>query len=418
MEDPPSSLKFICKHFYRKQQLRHVMSMIVPDPIEKGAFLYKNYNRNDGLIFTPESPELYSLKPGACEYLLKWKWASQLSCDFVGELTEGSSLPSQDPQFLEYDMCFAMRNESIPYRRIRLAYNHVLREFYTRSPAAVNGPVVLECLYDGRKLRNWDVFCVRVDKSHANSFKTIANTIENIMEDITVEDLAHVCEYSSASPSSSVAGQQQQQQQGEVFYSDELDTAFQSTVERQGHLAYYRMKQWQVDNKPVYVLQYSIMQNNAPSWKRYLALDECIGPNNETGQELVSLVEPAFEGDPRGARAHEEFVGCVFFARYGKWKIVRFGGRAELATGARLLEKLEQMNNIHFAVRDSSSAGTQSTVADQSAADANGGGAMRKRERSPPLPQQSHYTAGHYSHSHSSQHRDEAVQDVKRPRRE
>jgi hypothetical protein len=80
--NPPKSLHLIMKHFYPKESIKQVLDLIVKDT-ESGEYFYKKYNKNDGLVFTPDDHKYYKFCPGANHYLLKWKWTDKLTCDFL-----------------------------------------------------------------------------------------------------------------------------------------------------------------------------------------------------------------------------------------------------------------------------------------------------------------------------------------------
>ena len=67
----PKCLFLILKHFYPKEKVEEILKYIKKDE-KTGEYLYKNYNKNDGLVFTPDDTKHYTFSPGTNNFLLKW----------------------------------------------------------------------------------------------------------------------------------------------------------------------------------------------------------------------------------------------------------------------------------------------------------------------------------------------------------
>jgi hypothetical protein len=58
--EKPKSLQLLAKHFYKKNEINIILDFIKKDE-KSDEYFYKSYNKNDGLVFTPN---LYQFKPG------------------------------------------------------------------------------------------------------------------------------------------------------------------------------------------------------------------------------------------------------------------------------------------------------------------------------------------------------------------
>ena len=110
---PPASMYFIAKHFYRKADLRRVISSIHKD--SNGEYMYEDpelgqerggKSLNDGLVFTPEDARLYNFRPGGAKRLLKWKWPEKLSVDFKVDPRDIKKTP------MEFDFMYTVRRQT------------------------------------------------------------------------------------------------------------------------------------------------------------------------------------------------------------------------------------------------------------------------------------------------------------------
>jgi hypothetical protein len=175
--NPPHSLHLIMKHFYPKEFIKDILNLIVKDP-KSGEYFYKGFNKNDGLVFTPDDHKYYKFCPGANHYLLKWKWTDKLTCDF---------LAYQDPTNPEKYALHYVKKISFNTIFQSLSKNSV---FYKNVifPDLKLKECVVECLFD-RENEKWVVLCLREDKTKGNGFNVITNTLENVIENLTKEEL-------------------------------------------------------------------------------------------------------------------------------------------------------------------------------------------------------------------------------------
>eukprot|EP01028_Stygiella_incarcerata_P001116 TRINITY_DN1174_c0_g1_i1.p1 TRINITY_DN1174_c0_g1~~TRINITY_DN1174_c0_g1_i1.p1 ORF type:complete len:684 (-),score=129.34 TRINITY_DN1174_c0_g1_i1:1950-3899(-) len=164
----PTSLCVVRKHFYPKERVEEVLSCINELIPGSGEYVYKGYNRNDGLVFTPASYRLYSFKPGLCPALLKWKWTEKLTVDFL----------IRDRRKMFW---------TGPRREI---------ECVRENGVALLGDddedgAVVECSFD-KLSGEWNPVIARSDKDTPNSFVTAIATLIGIVEGISKGDLVDV----------------------------------------------------------------------------------------------------------------------------------------------------------------------------------------------------------------------------------
>jgi hypothetical protein len=181
LEMEPQSLTLVAKRFFKSSELSVLMELIDKDPVT-GERIFNKYNRSDGLIFTPESPDLYRFAAGTAENLFKWKWPEKLTADFLLErvpyqyVGEGSLVP--------FDMLYSVGGQDHAlYHRTYLSADHPV--CHVQSPA-----VVVECFYDAVDTRQWVPLHIRSDKTTANALRTVTSVLETMSENITVEEVA------------------------------------------------------------------------------------------------------------------------------------------------------------------------------------------------------------------------------------
>lgn len=187
----PKCLKLIRKHFYDKTELMTVLNCIKEDP-KTGEYIYKGYNKNDGLIFTPKSGELSAFKPGSNDYLMKWKWPNKLTCDFLvcpvnnSEIVEHART-STDNCFYFYFQ-FKRKLTHFTVCQVKNISESLVARFRGLD---ANEALIAECGYDLANHDGWYFLLIREDKNTPNAFKTVANTLENMLENVTVDDLQY-----------------------------------------------------------------------------------------------------------------------------------------------------------------------------------------------------------------------------------
>lgn len=291
---PPKSLQILCKHFYHKKDISTVLSLIKKDE-KSQEYFYKGYNKNDGLVFTPDDPNLYSFRPGSCENLLKWKWPDKLSFDFKVQVEEGE-------HYLYY---WALSQDVL--------YKNVILDFGENEPLENEG--IVECIFD-RENSSYKVLCIRKDKTNGNGFFVIANTFENVIENFTIEDLLNLDKQESTFIDEQLVNE---------LMDDELFCTFK-LGKKQGKL----QLQYQFENSEQN--KKNISYNHAPIYT-------CIGPKNERKEELIKICEEAFTKN----LSEGVFARCVFLPQLGVYKIVDFKGRPEDSLANNLLETLESI---------------------------------------------------------------------------
>eukprot|EP00762_Andalucia_godoyi_P008693 ANDGO_00442.mRNA.1 hypothetical protein len=171
---PPESLRVLAKTFRTLKQVPELLSYISFDP-SSGKRYYKKTNLNDGLVFTPESENLYHFAPGTAHNLFKWKWTDKLSIDFL--LIRVQS-PIVDPAEHVYEIAFGAGGGEIGlYRRSRFP------ESITQS-LGNSRMAVVECYFHPMR-REWQIFHVRTDKTYPNALMTATSTLETLAEHVT-----------------------------------------------------------------------------------------------------------------------------------------------------------------------------------------------------------------------------------------
>lgn len=292
--NPPKSLQILCKHFYPKKDMSHVLSLIKKDE-KSGEYFYKGYNKNDGLVFTPDDPKLYSFQPGSCENLLKWKWPDKLSFDFKVQVEDG-----------EYYLYYWALSQDVLYKNVMLDFGDI---------ESLESEGIVECIFD-RENSSYKVLCIRKDKSNGNGFFVIANTFENVIENFTTNDLLNL-------------------DQQDPFFIDE-----EFVNEMMSYELYVTFKLGKKHGKAY--LQY-VFENSDQSKKNFfyshVPVSSCYGPKNEKGQNIENMCEELLSK----SKNEGIYPRCVFIPNLGCYKIVDFQGKPEECLANNFLETLESI---------------------------------------------------------------------------
>ncbi|EFC36360.1 predicted protein [Naegleria gruberi] len=318
--DPPKCLKLIRKHFYEKSKLMEVMECIKEDP-ETGEYLYKNYNKNDGLVFTPKDAVLSAFKPGANNYLLKWKWPNKLTCDFLVSPDENSSLKehaegANDNLFHVYFQ-FSKISHFFDTVQVKDISPHILAKFLDLQKGT---GLIVEMGFDSTK-SGWYFLLIREDKTSPNAFKTVANTVENMIENITIDDLKHYI-----SPNSNSDNYHKYVQSRGTF--TEL---YRERVIRMNQVAYFRLQH--VAQK--LSLQFCIKGDEGDIWRVH-CMEVDVDANFVNTIDLSSI-----------RNRNEQIAKAYFHPLDGRYKIIELvdSRYAEYCEGSFLLKQLLKMES-------------------------------------------------------------------------
>jgi hypothetical protein len=316
----PPRLQILPKRFYEKNKLDEVLGYIHKDPSgHSNMYLYKDYNYNDGLVFTPDSAHMYPFAPGTNQNLLKWKWPDRLSCDF-------KAIPVRDRGALDpccYDLYFNNRDRDALYKQATLIIeDHILEQLKEYPRGAV-----LECFYK-REEGAWYVELIRRDKTSGNGFLVITSTLENMMENITTETLKNVCMSTTNNVNSEKENEQLFEQFQREIISSDYAIHLRLCPNRKNHTVNV---QYMVSNS----------LNGESEWPFFTTLLECIWDDALKADEVA---DKAFnEQDQRFL-----YVEAIFVPHLGKYKLLSFKGMPERCNATYLLSALENMVSVYL----------------------------------------------------------------------
>eukprot|EP01080_Neovahlkampfia_damariscottae_P002899 gene2899-4742_t len=302
----PKCLFLILKHFYPKEQVEEILSHIKKDE-KSGEYLYKNYNKNDGLVFTPDDTKYYTFLPGTNNFLLKWKWTDKLTCDF-----EAYPNPTNDKFSLKY----MVYKQKVIYKDVYLTKDNKPLE---------RKECVVECLFD-RENQKWVVLCLRNDKTHGNGFNVVSNTLENVIENLTREELIDVIKGKSSNKNMSIKNDKE-------YIQDVMNSDYYAHFEigkKKDQFLYIQVKHFP--------------KNSRDATTNYQRVWDCIGPEGDTNADLESIVNQLYQ-DAR-SRKQTLCARCIFIPSLGIWKIMDFKGSLERATGNQLVSTLEKVASL------------------------------------------------------------------------
>ena len=328
-KQPPKTLKLYLKHFYKKQDLLKVLECIKKDP-KTGEYTYKGFNKNDGLIFTPNDSKLSAVKPGSNEFLLKWKWPNKLTCDFLVVPISLSKIASQvtatnDTETNLFYFYFYHKGNPVYYDAIQI--KAIPEEVFTKiCTLREQQGIIAECGYDALS-QQWYFVLVREDKTTGNAYKTVANTIENTIENVTVDDLKHyMLDVSDSTKYQQILTQRKQiLKDYEQEVADSRCYVFFKLVHFRGALS----------------LNYKI--GDTTEWRSHCEAE----PGNLN-----------FDGI---RNHHEKFVEAFFDPFLGTYRLTRFVNvDANYCTTTKLLQNLLKMAHISAKVMDRYSTATSS----------------------------------------------------------
>lgn len=356
----PRSLQILPKHFYKKAQFETVRSCIKPSTTEKNKFLYKDYNLNDGLVFTPNSDELYPFAQGSNPYLLKWKWPSKLTADFLIVPVK----PQNDERIFHF--YFWIRSSAVFYRSMQIHPNTdpaILQRLADLEPpegkiveCSLHLPKHLEFHPVGDSDVNcldfvmnepplWEVECIRDDKNHANGFKVIANTLENVIEDITEDELRYYLLGVNTKPTKSVLLKQ----------DESIQREFERRLIEASCLAHFKVVAHHADPSKFYVsfsTTISSQKGSSTHWNYYFELKNCLYAYPDVQESLSDIL--------REKELPETYVRCLFVPQEGCWKIFDLDGDASRGSGSHLLRVLEYMVFLNAKILSEAEEETQS----------------------------------------------------------
>jgi hypothetical protein len=376
----PRSLQIIAKHFYKKSEFDELRKCITKSPTDPNKFVYKNYNLNDGLIFTPDNPKLYTFSPGNNKFLLKWKWPSRLTSDFLAV-----PVPGAEPNyFFFYFLC---RSDSIFYRTIKVSLNTDHKILDELGKLEHGSGSIVECSlevplpnnfvfdpnadiqnqsYISQEPALWKIEQIRGDKNHANALKVIANTLENIVEDITENDLRFYLKVSNGDTS----GNSIQKQEDEL-----LQRLHEEDIHRCQCYAHFRVQRHH-KKKQLLFLSSSIQvyfnnKQQKTHWVYYYNYTDCLFSSDQVRSDLTHIIEQNQEKLP------DIFVKCIFIPQMGKWKILDTQGDESRCSATNLLRVLEYNVCLNKRLK------SQITPANE-VGNTNGEQSSNKRKQAPP----------------------------------
>eukprot|EP00761_Pharyngomonas_kirbyi_P008727 gb/GECH01008739.1/.p1 GENE.gb/GECH01008739.1/~~gb/GECH01008739.1/.p1 ORF type:complete len:700 (+),score=109.25 gb/GECH01008739.1/:1-2100(+) len=350
----PKSLQILLKHFYQKRDLEQVISFIQRDPTS-GEYFYKKYNKNDGLIFTPNSIQLYPFQPGTCNNLIKWKWPEKLTADWLviplpNGQTVTDAISGREAQFsLFYYGC----KQPIYYRDAHV--EGITKEDMQHINNNQGG--ILECDFD-RQNGVWRKQTIRKDKNTANAFYVIASTLENIIEELGIDELKHCV---IGSPKTTV--------------DSRVALVYDIMSAREDCSVWFKVG-WQVrDDRKTLKLQYLApvlsRSRNAQHIYRpvsghpmrdvhqhYYKIANCVDRAENHGEQLAQQLACVYDNVTRGG--DRLYVRCAYDALRGVWQILEYNtepSREQLCHGRRVLETLERVAMLSYRNANSPSYG-------------------------------------------------------------
>lgn len=318
-QDPPSSLQLIVKHFYEKNEIEDLLQLIVK---KSGVYYYKEYNKNDGFVFTPAYANLYRFEPGTAKNLVKWKWPDKLTADFLGVVRERNEQNQTTVLDLYYQYFESSRRKDPNYNGHTVLFKTVdLKKQWsslsetTIKDLSVKESCIVECFFDDR-LGDWEIHMVRKDKVKANSYNTIISTLTNVMEDIKEDDLKNIC-----------------LNRLDDKLITEQDIIFEKTLRNKNVFITLKLK---ATNGVYFHCGHPIREKL--SFNKMLTSLDIIGPSGESGNDLDDLCYQMFD---------EEYLypRLIFEPTSGYWKIIDFHGKEEDTSSVKVLQMIETMTS-------------------------------------------------------------------------
>eukprot|EP00906_Rhabdomonas_costata_P010660 RCo014998 len=314
---PPTSMFLVAKRFYFLSELPSLAAMIVRN--EEGHYVYHDpavgRNLTDGLVFTPESPLLYSFRPGPAKFLLKWKWPDCLTVDFKVIPVD---LHANPPRF---ELFFTARHRC---QSVDLLYQAA--GLATAPGRIVELPMasacVAECAFDRNK-GAWVAIGIRTDKDHGNGLHAVSSVLENVLQGLSVAELvARLCGEGKDDP-------------------EEASCASSALAE-----AHFRVDRSRMTKELMLQVYFSIpgrKKGDAPSlmWVDYIALKECFGYGFSEFRAKggnVALVSEISQHLPQGTLC----VRARFHPAKGRWEVFSGTGVLENCSATALLLSLER----------------------------------------------------------------------------
>jgi len=212
----------------------------------------------------------------------------------------------------------------------------------------------------------WKIEQIRGDKNHANALKVIANTLENIVEDITENDLRFYLKVSNGDTS----GNSIQKQEDEL-----LQRLHEEDIHRCQCYAHFRVQRHH-KKKQLLFLSSSIQvyfnnKQQKTHWVYYYNYTDCLFSSDQVRSDLTHIIEQNQEKLP------DIFVKCIFIPQMGKWKILDTQGDESRCSATNLLRVLEYNVCLNKRLK------SQITPANE-VGNTNGEQSSNKRKQAPP----------------------------------
>jgi hypothetical protein len=320
-------IQFIRKHFYDKSSFDEVMGLIQPDPENPKHYIYKGYNLNDGLVFTPDSKDLYPFAQGTNQNLLKWKWPNRLTADFLVKVPG-----TEKPNIIEnLNVYFFIQSKHLFYRQVKLSPPVTdpimitkLRNVQPPGRVGDESGVIAEMMFEAAS-EAWSVELVREDKNHGNGFKVVSNTLENILENIDSNDLSSICNRNTV-----------------LKANNEQHDEFEKRVAKEGCYVYFRVFR----NQDSYPIQFRA--NNR--WNNYMELYDLVNQDHFY-DDICWFFDDISDKDRTWYKTYDDFdqmfVKCVYVPHLGQYKIIEATqydtDSIPSCNAGELLKKLEKM---------------------------------------------------------------------------
>lgn len=412
----PQSLLVVIKHFYPKDRLKQVLDCITHDT-KTGHFLYKGYNKNDGLVFTPNSSELYSFSPGANKYLIKWKWPEKLTADFLIQFLGVDY--SENIKYFNFALYYHSMGRPMFYRIASIKQDNIKDRQFLETLLSLERSVdntnsfIAECGFDKAE-NEWYVNNIRTDKNTSNGYYIILQNMENILEDITSSELENYC----LNNTPNVEFDEDTTLANNADTVNQFIEALNSTTITKNIYTYFVMDFGSLkrnknnsqnhqnarrlylkycmlnpnDNGELYVVEKDfkrhvfdtiITSSNNPSDSQHDKLcyydkqtrtsyklifndfcpltEKCIGLNYECGEELENFALHAL-GQNNTNKGNKMFLQCLFIPKLGKYKIVDMLDYSlenqqkylRKASTKSVLKSLENLTHIDYIVNNAS----------------------------------------------------------------
>lgn len=337
----PRSMILLKKKLYELPQIEQLLSLIHKDR-ESGEYIFKDTNKNDGLLFIPESETLNIFGPGVSDSIFEWKWPNKRLFKFSIKLESfKEKIDNDDSKQALISINYGLSVLTPPLNRVnieKIPIRIITANLSMLSEDEIHKLIREDKLFVAQlsfERGVWKVHHLLDDSSVPDAPRLVINNYLRLIESLTIEDIIKCAKNEQESTETEVQNAQYiiaHMIRREAAVHFRIKTKFPSNIRSS-------LEQSPKPYEDIILQAYHVVRGRDNwIWRKVCSAKDCIGPNGEIGEELENLL---YHREQRQRQL--SYARCVYLPREGKWKIVDLSGWEEECACSRVLIKLEKM---------------------------------------------------------------------------